>query len=91
MGVFVIGCLEHLRRFLIAEDCSGCERLWGMSGLDKALRHFGFDTVARRHPLIVLPGATGCSSPSSFTIPSPTGAPVSRMTSAKSPSVLMHK
>ncbi len=36
----------------------------------------------------MLPGATGCSSPSSFTIASPTGAPVSRTTSAKSPSFL---
>src|SRR6516162_5832822 len=45
MCVFVIGCLEHLRRFLVAQDSTGCERLWGVSGLDKALCHFGFDAV----------------------------------------------
>src|SRR6516165_12473436 len=50
MCVFVIGCLEHLRRFLVAEDSSGCERLWGVSGLDKALRHFGFDAVYKQAP-----------------------------------------
>jgi hypothetical protein len=50
MSVFVIGCLEHLRRFLVAEDCSGCERLWGMSGLDKTLRDFGFDAIYKEAP-----------------------------------------
>ena len=39
-----------------------------------------------RQPPTVLPGSTACSNPSSFTIASPTGAPVSSITSAKSPS-----
>ena len=45
MGVFVIGCLEHLRRFLVAENGTGCERFRGVSGRDEALCHFGFDAV----------------------------------------------
>ena len=45
MGMLVVGCLEYLGCSLATENCGGCQRLRRLSGFNKALGHFRFDTI----------------------------------------------